>query len=82
MGSPAAITGILNLGGVFSYEPINAPTTNKFEGRFLAGVSRWDRSLHTLLLGNVIQGKDAQLVEGPAFHGSGEVIDLANDFPF
>lgn len=82
MGTPAAVTGILNLGGVFSYEPTNAPTTNSFEGRFLMGLSRWDRSLHNLSLGIVIQGKDAQIIEGPAYPGSGAVIDLANDFPF
>lgn len=82
VASTTTADGLLNLGGNFSYQPINDPIAFAFQGRHLDGVSRLDQSDFELLIGDVIQGVEAQLHRGPNV-GIGAVdIDLADDFPF
>jgi hypothetical protein len=74
--------GILNLGGSFSFEPINEPVSQNFEGRFMAGVSRFDGSAYDVGIRTVFQGAQAELLRGP-LNILGDVdVDFADDFPF
>lgn len=82
VASPSLGNSVLNLGGVFSYEPINDPVAHALWGRHIAGLSRLDLSNYELTVADVITGAEAVLKRGPMTVLGAVDVDLLEDFPF